>query len=281
MTYSVVARDPGSGQLGIGVQSHYFAAGAAVPWAEAGVGAVATQSVPDLGYGPKGLALMRDGASASEALQRLVGDDELAALRQVAMIDAHGVVVRDTVVPAMLTAFESTQGSLATRILAALDAAEAEGGDARGRQSAAVLIVSGERGDRPWDQVLLDVRVDDSTDPLSELRRVVGMGEAAAAMASTFPLLFAPEFDESTSGALEDALTTLDHSQAVYGPTNYEPTFWKTVLLAKAGRLDEARAGLAMCRAGHAEWGEYVTRLVPAGILPDPAVVDALLSDSA
>lgn len=308
MTYSIVARDPDTGQLGVGVQSHYFAAGAAVPWAEAGVGAVATQSVPDLGYGPRGLALMRDGVPAPEALARLIAGDEMAALRQVAMVDATGAVavhtgaacvpvaqdgtaaevsaqanmmLRDTVVPAMLAAFESTDGSLPRRILSALDAAEAERGDARGRQAAGILVVSGERSDAPWDQVVLDVRVDDNPDPLPELRRLVGMSEAATEMASTFPLLFAPGFDESMAGVVDEALATLDRSQAVYGPSNLEPTFWKTVLLVKAGRFDEARASLATCRSGRDEWGEFVTRLAPAGILPDAAMIDALLADPA
>lgn len=303
MTYSIVSRDPETGHLGIGVQSHYFAAGAAVPWAEAGVGAVATQSVVELGYGPRGLALMRDGVSAPEALARLVAEDEMAALRQVAMIDASGEVavhtgvgcvsvahdatgahvsvqanmmLRATVTKAMLSAYESTEGALAHRILAALDAAEGEGGDVRGRQSAGVLVVSGERSDSPWDHVLVNVRVDDSPAPLPDLRRLVDIGRAATEMAGTFPLLFAPGFDDATQDALEQALTTLDRSQQVLGPANYEPTFWKSVLLAKAGRIDDARAALAQCRTGREEWAEFLTRLGPAGILPDATVIEAL-----
>jgi len=308
MTYSIVARDPDSGELGIGVQSHYFAAAAAVPWAEAGVGAVATQSVPELGYGPKGLALMRDGVSAPDALKQLVAADEMAPLRQVAMVDSSGEVgvhtgagcvaiaqdlaaaqvsvqanmmLHPTVAEAMMSAYESTDDALVMRIIAALDAAEAEGGDARGRQAAGVLVVSGERSESPWDNVLVNVRVDDSTEPLPELRRLVGVGRAAGEMAGTFPLLFAPAFDDSTSGAVEDALMTLDRSQETMSPTNYEPTFWKAMLLAKAGRIEEARAALATCRSGRAEWGEFVSRMGPAGILPDPTVVAALLDESA
>src|SRR4051812_36845146 len=155
MTYSIVARDPETGALGVGVQSHYFGAGAIVPWAEAGVGAVATQAVPEIGHGPRGLAAMRDGASATEALRSLVERDEMSPLRQVAMIDAEGdvavhtgaacvaaagdttrsqvsaqanMVLRATVWEAMTDAYERTAGGLSTRILAALDAAEAEGG---------------------------------------------------------------------------------------------------------------------------------------------------------
>jgi uncharacterized Ntn-hydrolase superfamily protein len=298
MTYSIVARDSDTGELGVAVQSHYFAAGAVVPWAEAGVGAVATQSVVDVAYGPKGLALMRDGVSAPDALSRLVAGDELAMLRQVAMIDASGdvaahtgegcvgvaqdkggpqvsvqanMMLRATVADAMLNSFEATKGPLVQRILAALDAAEAEGGDVRGRQSAGVLVVGGERSESPWDHVVVNVRVDDSTAPLPELRRLVDVGISAAEMAATFPLLFAPAFDETTRAALDEALTTLDRSQQVYGPANYEPTFWKSVLLAKAGRIDDARAALARCREGREEWTEFVTRVSSAGILTDAA----------
>ncbi|HEX6312130.1 MAG TPA: DUF1028 domain-containing protein, partial [Acidimicrobiia bacterium] len=261
MTYSIVARDPRTGALGVAVQSHYFAAGAVVPWAEAGVGAVATQSVVDVGYGPRGLALMRKGVAAPEALARLVADDPMAPLRQVAMVDAAGrvgihtgagcvqeavdgqgaefsvqanMMLRPTVADAMRAAYEAAGDELPLRLLAALDAAEAEGGDARGRQSAGLLVVSGDRSDEPWNHVIADARVDDHPDPLVELRRVFETGRAAAAMAGTFPLLFAPEFGADSRPAFEEALTTLDRSQAVLGD-NHEPTFWKAVLLAKDG----------------------------------------------
>jgi uncharacterized Ntn-hydrolase superfamily protein len=176
-TYSIVARDPATGELGVAVQSHWFSVGPIVPWAEAGVGAVATQSFVDPSYGPLGLDLMRAGKSATEALSGLVESDAHPEVRQVAMIDARGNVAAhtganaiiaaghqtgenysvqanlmesSTVWPAMADAFETASGDLAERLLAALEAAEAEGGDIRGRQSAALLVVSGEPTGRPW-----------------------------------------------------------------------------------------------------------------------------------
>jgi uncharacterized Ntn-hydrolase superfamily protein len=296
MTYSIVARDPETGALGVGVQSHYFAAGAVVPWAEAGVGAVATQSVADPGYGPRGLALMRDGISASDALARLVADDELEMLRQVAMVDAEGrtgvhtgagcvqaaghtgagpvsaqgnMLLRDGTWDAMLAAFSSSGGDLAERILSALDAAEANGGDVRGRQSAAILVVDGERSEVPWDHVQINLRVDDHPQPLTELRRLVEFSRATSRMTGVFGsgLLFAPAIDESMHDALEAALADLGTAQQTLGD-NREPTFWQAVLLAKAGRVDDAKARLHEAAATHAQWIDFVERLPAAGILP-------------
>jgi uncharacterized Ntn-hydrolase superfamily protein len=306
MTYSIVARDPDSGAMGIGVQSAYFAAGGVVPWAEAGVGAVATQSVVDVGYGPRGLTLMREGAPAPDALATLVAADEMDALRQVAMVDANGdvavhtgarcvaqaghrvgdnvsvqanMMLRDSVPDAMLEAFERSRGDLASRLLAAMDAAQAEGGDARGQQAAGLLVVDSERSDEPWNHVLVTLRVDDSDQPLDDLRRLVTVGAAAGAMARIFPLLFAPSFDENRD-ELEAALSTLADAQETYGERNLQPTFWRAVLLAKDGRLEEARPLIAACIATHAGWREYVHSVRDAGILPadPPDLAQRLLS---
>ena len=205
MTYSIVARDPGTGSFGIAVQSHFFGVGRIVPWAEPGVGAVATQAFAEVSYGPLGLDLMRAGRSAPEALAQLVQDDPGADTRQVAMVDAGGnvaahtgarcvaaagdsagdqvtaqanMVDRDSCWPAMVAAYTSASGGLAGRLLAALDAAENEGGDVRGRQSAAILIVAGAPTPRPWESVLLDVRVDDHPDPVIEIARLARYSEA-------------------------------------------------------------------------------------------------------
>ena len=296
MTYSIVARDPDTGALGIGVQSHYFDVGPVVPWAEAGVGAVATQSVVEVGYGPRGLALIRDGMRASEALAQLVAADELEMVRQVAMVDASGdvgvhtgaacvgaagdagglqvtaqanMMVRDTVWGAMVEAYGSAAGDLAARILAALEAAQAEGGDARGQQSAALLVVDGQRSDAPWQHVLFDLRVDDHPQPIAELGRLVEYARAFRLVTGVFEggLLFAPVIDATMHAALEDALTDLDAAQAVVGD-NREPTFWQGVLLAKAGRIDEARTKLA-----HAHRDQRRVAGVPAppaGVGPPP-----------
>jgi uncharacterized Ntn-hydrolase superfamily protein len=308
MTYSIVARDPDTGALGIGVQSHSFDVGPVVPWAEAGVGAVATQSVVEVGYGPRGLDLMRRGVSAPDALVQLVAADELEVVRQVAMVDASGrvgvhtgaacvgaaghrlggevsaqanMMVRDTVWDAMVDAYAyaSADGDLAARILAALDAAQAEGGDARGQQSAAILVVDGERSDTPWSHVLFDLRVDDSPQPLVELRRLVGYARAFRLVTGVFEggLLFAPTIDESMKAALEEALADLDAAQAVVGD-NREPTFWQGVLLAKAGRVDEARDRIRRARATNDQWPAFLRRLPASGLLPaDETLIGRLI----
>lgn len=296
MTYSIVARDPVTGALGVAVASHYFATGRVVTWAEAGVGAVATQSLPDVGYGPRGLERMRSGETATSALAALVAADAMQAVRQVAMVDATGTVAthtgalcigeaghatgdqvsvqanmmaRGSVCAAMLRAYASASDlDLAGRLLAALDAAEAEGGDVRGRQSATLLVVSGQRSDAPWDQKLFDLRVDDHPEPLVELRRLLGAARAFDRLSGVFQggMLFAAL--EPESPALAQALDALGQTQRALGGANLEPTFWRAVLLAKSGRLDEAREALRVATAAHAGWGELIGRLAPLGILP-------------
>ena len=204
-TFSIVARDPDTGALGVAVQSHWFSVGAIVPWAEAGVGAVATQSFVDPSYGPLGLAIMRSGRSAPDALKALLAGDEGRDVRQVAMIDALGrvdawtgksdiqaaghhvgkdysvqanLMLNDKIWPAMAAAFEATKGDLAERMLAALDAAQAAGGDIRGRQSAALIVVSGKPTGQAWKDRIFDLRVDDSAEPLKDLRRLVTLQRA-------------------------------------------------------------------------------------------------------
>jgi uncharacterized Ntn-hydrolase superfamily protein len=212
MTYSIIARDPDSGAVGVAVQSCYFSVGAVVPWAEAGVGAVATQSFVDPSYGPLGLDLMRRGKSAPEALQALIALDPGAAYRQVAMIDMKGrvavhtgercleaaghcvgehgaaqanLMARETVWGAMIEAFTRTKGDLATRFLAALDAAEKEGGDRRGKQSAAMLIVRAQPTGKPWLDRVVDLRVEDHLDPVNELKRLLVLHRQYASQLAT------------------------------------------------------------------------------------------------
>jgi len=204
VTYSIVARDPESGELGVAVQTGTFGVGTGVPWAEAGVGAVATQSITEHSYGPFGLDLMKAGRSAEEALAGLVASDAKERFRQVGMVDAAGraaahtgagcirdcghvvgdgfavqanMMARDTVWDAMADAYGRATGSLARRLLAALDAAEAEGGDFRGPQSAAILVVQGEPTGFPWKGRVSNLRVDDHADPLGELRRLLDREE--------------------------------------------------------------------------------------------------------
>lgn len=205
MTYSIVARDPETGRLGVAVQTRSFAVGAAVPWAESDVGAIATQSFTERSYGPLGLQLLRAGRTPEEALAGLVTADPQEEVRQVGIVDASGRGAAHTgelcikeaghlvregftvqanmmssaeVWPAMAETYERATGSFPQRLLAALDAGEAAGGDFRGRQTAAMLVVAKHASGRPWDDRVIDVRVDDHADPLGELRRLVRLAEA-------------------------------------------------------------------------------------------------------
>jgi uncharacterized Ntn-hydrolase superfamily protein len=296
LTYSIVARDPANGDLGVAVQSHYFGTGRLVTWAEAGVGAVATQSVVEVSYGPKGLDLMRGGVAANDSLGRLVAADPEAFIRQVAMVDANGIVgthtgagcigraghcrghqvsaqanmmERETVWGAMIDAYQGAVGAdLAERLLLALEAAESEGGDVRGKQSAAILVVSGQRSDAPWDQRTVDLRVDDAESPLEEMRRLLAVNRAVDRLTGVFDggLIFAPSVD-GNDPQLATALEDLQAAQDGMG-SNREPTFWAAVLLAKAGRIEEARTRLAFAAETNPRWVLFLETLAGAGVLP-------------
>ncbi len=298
-TYSIVARDPSSGQMGVAVQSHWFSVGPIVPWAEAGVGAVATQSFSEPAYGPLGLELMRMGRSAPEALQALVSTDAEQAVRQVAMIDvtgrvaahtggrciqAAGHIVGDqysvqanlmdspTVWKAMARAFESAEGDLAERLLAALEAAEGEGGDLRGRQSAAILVVSGESTGKPWVDRLFDLRVEDHPQPVSELRRLVQLQRAYHKLNEGDELWTKGEVDNAMEAYRQATEMVPDEA------TNGEAPFWVGVTLAASGEVNEAIPYLARAYAQDVRWAELVTRLPASGLLPESQVlVDKLV----
>ena len=278
------------------VQSHFFGVGSVVSWAEAGVGAVATQSFVDPSYGVRGLALMADGTSAPAALHRLLADDDQEAARQVAMIDRVGRVAvhtgqrciahaghavgeqvsaqpnlmeRDTVPAAMVRAYSSAAGAgFGERLLAALDAAEAEGGDLRGRQSAALVIATGRatgnlRVDRP-----VDIRVDDHPDPLAELRRLLGLRRAYGRAEAGDEL--------ATAGDAEGALREYEAAHRSQ-PGNAELAFWHGVALAAEGREDEAAAVLRRAFDEHEGWAELLRRLPAAGLFPDDGELIARL----
>lgn len=296
-TYSIVARDPQTGNFGVAVQSHWFQVGAVVPWAEAGVGAVATQSFVRVDYGPLGLALMRSGKSAEQALASLLATDPEKDVRQVAMIDAAGRVAawtgpkciqaagdqvgkeysvqanlmdRATVWPAMARAYESATGDFAERLLAALDAAQSEGGDIRGRQSAVLLIVRAQPTGRPWEDRLVDLRVDDHPEPLAELRRLITLHRA---------------YDDMNRGdeaaAKSDWDTAVRHYSAAarLAPEIAELPFWQAVTLFMAGREDQALGIFADVFARDERWARLVPRLPASGLLPsDPRKIDAILA---
>ena len=295
-TYSIVARDPATGELGVAVQSHWFSVGPIVPWVEAGVGAVATQSFVDPSYGRNGLDLMRAGKSAPDALKELLAKDEGRDVRQVAMIDARGrvdawtgkndiqaaghivgsnfsvqanLMLNDKVWPAMAAAFERTRGDLADRMLAALDAAQAAGGDIRGRQSAALIVAAGTSTGQPWKDRLFDLRVDDSPEPLKELRRLVTLQRAYNHMNAGD---LAVE-KKDNAGALREYAAA---ERLV--PGNAEMVFWHAVALVNMGRVDESLPLFRRAFAMDKNWRELVTRLPKAGLMPDdPNVMARIL----
>lgn len=305
MTYSIVARDPENGDLGVAVQSHYFGTGRLVTWAEAGVGAVATQSIVDVSYGPKGLELMRSGITAEDSLSRLLAADSGQALRQVAMVDANGVVAahtgagcvgcagdqqaqqvsvqanmmeRETVWGAMIEAYQAAADlRLAERLLGAMEAAESEGGDVRGTQSAAILVVSGQRSEAPWEQKRVDLRVDDAEAPLPEIRRLLEVHRAVERMTEVFDgeLLFSPTVNPNDP-ALATTIENLQAAQAGLG-ANREPSVWLAMLLAKVGRIEEARERLAFAMQTNQRWPQFLHSLADAGMLPTD---NALLQDN-
>jgi len=295
-TYSIVARDPQTGQLGVAVQSHYFSVGSIVTWAEAGVGAVATQSFVRVDYGPEGLDLMRSGRSAKEALASLLATDKDSNVRQVAMVDAQGgvsahtgelcikgaghivgdqfsvqanLMTDDTIWPAMDEAYRGAQGDLASRLLVALQAAQDAGGDIRGQQSAALLIVSGERQEKPFYGRLFDLRVEDHPRPLDELTRLVQLRRAYQLMDQGDEYLTAHEFDKAASVIAEGLRLA---------PEITELKFWAAVSLLTAGREDEALQFFREVFAREPIWADLVPRLVPPGLLSDkPGVIDRIL----
>ena len=297
MTYSIVARDASTGELGVAVQSHWFSVGSVVTWAEAGAGAVATQSFAEPAYGPKGLALMRLGVDAQAALTALVSADELRARRQVAFVDANGEVAvhtgdqciaaaghaiaecvstqanmmrNDRVWPAMLEAYHTSSGDLAERLLTSLDAAEAAGGDVRGRQSAAMLLVAGASSGQPGRDRRFDLRVDDSADPLGELRRLVTINRGYHRMDIAE--------EREVAGDVAGALAEYEAARAFLSG-NDEATFWSAVLMADAGRVDEARALFDEITAREPGWAELVRRLPDTGLLRGGrSVVEELLA---
>jgi uncharacterized Ntn-hydrolase superfamily protein len=295
VTYSIVARDPTTGEFGVAVQSHWFSVGPLVPWAMPGVGAVATQANIEVAHGPHGLALLRDGLDASAALERLLVADPGAAGRQVAIVDAAGRVAAYTgsscmpeaghvtgdgvscqgnvmasarVWPAMLRAFEAASGPLVTRLLAALDAAEAEGGDIRGRQSAAILVVPAEGEE--WETTV-SLGVDDHPEPLVELRRLVALREAYDLAGRADALVIDGHHDEAAR---------LYGEASLLAPDNHELLFWAGLGAAQSGDLDLGLDRVRRAIAQQPGWAVLLPRL-PADVAPSAsAVVDRLARDA-
>ena len=282
MTYSVVARDPESGAFGVAVQSHYFSVGAVVPWVEAGVGAVATQSFAEISYGPLGLERMRNGETADVALAALVAADAREATRQVGMVDREGraavhtgagcvahaghragpgwtvqanMMLNPTVPDAMAEAFTSPSGDFLDRLLGALDAAQAEGGDIRGQQAAALLVSAAE----PGSPKVLRLQVEDHEQPLVELRRLIGLHRAYKEMSIAE--------DAAQTGDFAAVIPAMDRALAL-APENTEVNFWHGGMLTMFGD-PRGRPELDAFLAARPDWRELIRRLVAAGVVPE------------
>jgi len=296
-TYSIVARDPATGQLGVAVQSHWFSVGPLVPWVEAGVGAVATQSFVEVSYGPLGLDLMKAGKSAPQALKALLEIDQNREVRQVAMIDNQGQVaaftgksciseaghlmgnqfsvqanlmLKNTVWEAMAEAYQSTPGDLIERLMAALEAAEKEGGDIRGRQSAAIIVVRGKPSGQPWRDKIVDLRVEDHPNPVAELKRLVKVHRAYEHMNKGDEYIA----QEDVESALKEYSTAEQLS-----PENLEMVFWHAVALANLNRTEESLPLFKKVFDADYNWAVLLPRLPKSGLLPDkPELIEKILS---
>ncbi|ELR71569.1 hypothetical protein C900_02484 [Fulvivirga imtechensis AK7] len=285
-TYSIVARDPETGEMAVGVQSHWFSVGTVVSWGEAGVGVVATQSFVNKSFGPLGLQLLKDGKTANEALKILLRSDEGREVRQVAIVDARGNVATHTgdkciayaghqqgenysvqanmmltkeVWPAMADAYEKSSGlPLAERVIIALEAAEKAGGDIRGKQSAALLVVKGQPVKNSWDDPMINLRVDDHTNPVEELKRLLKVYRAYEHM---------NKGDLAVEvGDMSLALQEYGKAQSMF-PHNLEMQYWTAVTLANNHRIEEALPIFERVFRENENWRELTRRLPDAGLL--------------
>ena len=275
-TYSIVARDGATGELGVAVQSHWFSVGSIVSWAQPGVGAVATQSLAEPAYGPRLLAKLAAGSEPGAALEGLLAADDGARFRQVAAVDASGLVAVHTgegciahaghvkgdgfsaqanmmgspaVWPGMATAFEAATGPLARRLLAALDAGEAAGGDERGRQSAAMMVVPAEGAE--WARSV-DLRVEDHPEPLGELRRLLDLHDAYE---------LATEGDDLVGEGRHAEAGERYRAAAEQAPGNHELLFWSGLAIAQGGDVEEGAARVRRAIEMQPGWGELLPRL--------------------
>ena len=287
-TFSIVAHDPATGQIGVAVQSHWFSVGSAVSWAEAGVGAVATQSLTNKSFGPRGLQLLKEGKTPQEALDILIESDDGRDFRQAAIVDAQGrvavytgekciaeaghiqgdgfsvqanMMLNNTVWDAMAKTFEQKQGPLAERMVAALKAGQAAGGDIRGQQSAALLVVNGEKTDQPWEDRLIELRVEDHPDATSEIARLLNLHRAYEHMNSG---------DEAIEHSdVEIALEEYSAAMNMF-PKNIEMKYWTAVSLANAGRINRALPLFRIVFYKDRTWIALTKRIVDNEILNVP-----------
>jgi uncharacterized Ntn-hydrolase superfamily protein len=284
-TYSIVARDPETGEMGVAVQSHWFSVGSIVTWGEAGVGVVATQSFVNPAFGPDGLKLLKSGMTAPEVVDKLISEDEGRDVRQLAILDVNGnvksytgknciqgagniigenysvqanLMMNDKIWGAMSESFENSTGPLAERLIAALEAAQNAGGDIRGKQSAAILIVRGKSTGKVWEDRLIDLRVEDSPDPLQELKRVLKLHRA---------------YDHMNAGDLAVEKGNMELAMKEYTtaedmfPDNEEMKYWTAVTLVNNKRLDEALPIFTEVFRKNENWRTLTPRLIDNNML--------------
>ena len=278
--------DEKTGEMAVGVQSHWFSVGTIVSWGKSGVGVVATQSFVNPSYGPEGIKLMESGVSAEDALTKLVSEDESRDYRQAAMLDINGSVkaftgekcivdagqyigknfsvqanmmLNDKVVPAMKKAFEeNSELSLAERIIKVFEAAEESGGDIRGKQSAALLVVGPEKTDNEWQDKKIDLRVDDSENPVKEIKRLLKVHRAYEHMNKGDLAI--------EHGDMEQALIEYGSAEALF-PDNLEMKFWKAVALLNNSRLNEAKEIFKYVIERNDNWEKLLLRLPGSNLI--------------
>ena len=284
-TYSIVAMDPETGQMGVAVQSHWFSVGSIVAWGEAGVGVVATQSFVNPSFGPRGLALLKRGKTANQVVEALIASDEGRDVRQLAVLSEDGSVsaytgkncipdaghivgdnysvqanlmMNDKIWQAMSEAFENAEGSLAQRMITALEAAQNAGGDIRGKQSASILIVKGKSTGKIWEDRMIDLRVEDSPEPVKELKRLLKVHRA---------------YEHMNAGDLAVELGNMELAMKEYSaaeemfPENEEMKYWHAVTLVNNGKLEDALPLFAKVFDKNENWKILTPRLVPVGLL--------------
>ncbi|MGC8578194.1 MAG: DUF1028 domain-containing protein [Thermoproteota archaeon] len=284
-TYSIIAIDKEEGLMGVAVQSHWFSVGSVVPWAEAGVGVIATQSVAEMSYGTLGLLLMKNGKTPEQALNALRTIDPNPEVRQVAMLSADGKIAAYTgkncipeaghivgenfsaqanlmrskeVWPAMASAFSKAKGNLVERMLAALEAAEYAGGDIRGRQSAAIVVVRTKASSEPWKDKVVDLRVEDHSDPVRELKRLVRIHKAYE---------HANKGDElMATGRLSEAMKEYEQASKE-APEIEELKFWQAVAMLNHGMVREAKEMLNNIFNINKDWKQVLRTLPKVGFL--------------
>ncbi len=285
-TFSIVASDKETGEMAVGVQSHWFSVGTLVSWGKSGIGVVATQSFVNPAYGPNGIKMMKDGKSASEVLEKLVSEDDGRDFRQVAMLDVNGdvsaftgkkcikfanqitgdnysvqanMMMNDKIVPAMSKAFESYKNlPLAERVLKVLQVAQETGGDIRGRQSASLIVVNAEPVENSWEEHKIDLRVDDSEKPLVEIERLLKVHHA---------------YEHMNNGDLAVEHNDMKLALKEYGsaeklmPDNLEMKYWKAIALANNNQVREALPLFKIVFTKDENWRELTKRLPKSDLL--------------